>query len=70
MDWVTPVAFIVALALAMFVVPRMARRIERESYERDPTRTGWYHPHVDRDRKEPRPPKRAPREPESEEHSP
>lgn len=71
MDWVTPLAFIVALFLALFIVPRAARRIERESFRRaSPSeREGWYHPHVDRDRKEPKR-KHTPREPESEEHSP
>ena len=50
-DWVTPVAFIVAIALALFVVPRAARHVA----ERDAAlREGWAHPHVDRERKEPR----------------
>jgi hypothetical protein len=51
---IATVLFIVVLALAMFVMPLMARKLERESCRLPPDRFGWFHEHVDRERKEPK----------------
>lgn len=54
MEWVGVAALGIVVAVCMFVIPLMARRVERDAYRLPPERFGWFHEHVDRERKDPK----------------